>query len=110
MSKKRQNYMAKADVLFSKAIKDRDGGCVAEAPHKGQLQCAHIISRSYKSIRTNPDNAVTLCQSHHVYYTHRPLEWQEWVEDRFPGRWDELKQQALSYERVDWRAEYEALR
>lgn len=110
MSKKRQNYMKRADVLFSQWVKERDGACLADPPHKGLLQCAHIISRSYKSIRTVPENAVTLCQSHHVYYTHRPLEWQEWVEQRFPGRWEDLRRVALSYDRVDWKAEYETYR
>jgi hypothetical protein len=40
-----------------------------------------------------------------VKFTHRPLEWREWVEERFPGRWDELKEQALRYEKVDWKRE-----
>lgn len=106
---KRQNYMAKADVLFSKLVRDRDRACV-NCGAADNLQCAHIISRSYKSIRTDFDNAVALCRGCHVKFTHRPLEWREWVEARFPGRWDELTATALRYEKVDWKLRYETLK
>lgn len=109
MSKRRQNYMAKADVLFSKLVRDRDGACVHCAATEG-LQCAHIISRSYKSIRTDFDNAVALCRGCHVKFTHRPLEWEAWVNTQYPGRWDALRSKALLYERVDWKLRYESLR
>ena len=53
MSKRRSNYMAQADVLFSRMIRERDGSC-RRCGSVDHLQCAHIISRSYKSIRTDP--------------------------------------------------------
>ena len=99
--------MKKADSGFSQYIRDRDGVCMADPPHAGNLQCAHIISRSYKSIRTVPENAVALCAKHHMYFTHHPLEWREWVDERHPGLWDKLTHAALSYDRVDWKAEAE---
>jgi 5-methylcytosine-specific restriction endonuclease McrA len=109
MSKKRQDYMRQADQLFSRIIRERDGRCM----HCGtgsNLQCAHIISRSYKSIRTLEDNAVALCRSCHVRFTHRPLEWEAWVQEQFPGRWERLKVEALKYERVDWQGERDRLK
>ena len=109
MSKKRQNYMARADVLFSKLVRDRDQACV-NCGSAEYLQCAHLISRSYKSIRTVFQNAVALCRSCHVRFTHRPLEWRNWCEERFPGRWDELQEVALMYVKVDWRQRYLSLR
>lgn len=102
MSKRRQNYMKKADASFSQYIKIRDGACLACGSTE-YLQCAHLISRSYKSIRTDENNAVTLCRGCHMKYTNKPLEWREWVAIRFPGRWDELTTKALMYEKVDWR-------
>lgn len=104
MMKKRVNYMAQADRLFSQRIKERDGACV-RCGSVEFLQCAHILSRSYKAIRTDERNAVTLCRSCHVYFTHRPLEWEQWVRESFGGLWDELRAKALTYEKVDWRAE-----
>jgi hypothetical protein len=101
--------MAQADILFSKFIRARDGRCQNCGSFE-RLQCAHLITRSYKSIRVNPDNAVALCAKCHTYYTHHPLEWREWCEAEFPDRWDALTHQALAYERVDWKAELESLR
>lgn len=113
MSKKRQNYMKKSDALFSKIVRDRDGGCVAAGTDpitcKGVNQCAHLITRSYKSIRCDFDNAVTLCQAHHTYYTHHPLEWEDWVDLHYPGRIPRLRDVALRYERVNWKAKHEEL-
>lgn len=98
----KSTYMKKADTAFSKYVRLRDGAC-QNCGAAEYLQCAHIISRSYKSIRVNPDNAVALCRSCHVSFTHRPLEWRAWVEERYPGRWDQLSQTALRYEKVDWK-------
>lgn len=100
--KKRQNHMKQADILFSKIIRRRDGVCV-RCGRTENLQCAHIISRSYRSIRCDVDNAVALCRGCHVFFTHRPLEWQEWVEAMWPGRWGVLRERALAYERLDWK-------
>ena len=108
MSKQRSNYMAKADVLFAKMIKERDVNC-QNCGSVDNRQTAHLISRSYKSIRCDPDNAVCLCRSCHIKYTMRPLEWRQWVEERFPGRWDALTKKALTYPKVDWKSEYHAL-
>lgn len=109
MTKKRQNYMRQADALFSKFIRERDGRCQA-CGTADNLQCAHIISRSYKAIRTHQWNAVALCRGCHVRFTHRPLEWEDFVESRWPGRWVMLRELALSYERVDWKAERDRLK
>jgi 5-methylcytosine-specific restriction endonuclease McrA len=107
--KKRQDWMKRADKLFSQYIRNRDGRC-RNCGSFERLQCAHIITRSYKSIRVDPENAVALCASCHVLFTHRPLEWREWVEVEFPDRWDALTRKALAYERVDWKAAVAELR
>ena len=99
---KKPKYMERADKSFSKYIRNRDG-CCQKCGTTEFLQCAHIISRSYKAIRVDERNAVALCRSEHTYFTHRPLEWVEWVEDNYPGRWAELKKEALEYGKVDWR-------
>jgi len=108
MPSRKSNFMKQADTAFSKYIRNRDQLCQARHDGRdcaGNLQCAHIISRSYKSIRTNEHNAIALCQGHHVFYTHRPLEWRQFVELNYPGLWDTLTEKALAYGRVDWKAE-----
>lgn len=111
--KKRRNYMAQADTLFAKIVKARDGHCV-KCGSRDYLQCAHIISRDYKSIRCDLGNAMTLCRSCHMHYTHRPLEWEQWVNDTFGGLYERLKQTALQNiadgVRVDWKATLTDLR
>lgn len=82
----------KADGLFSRYIRERDRTCQAAGHAKrggndecsGVLQCAHLISRrpGYLATRHDPDNAVALCEGHHVFFTNHPLEWDDWVTDR----------------------------
>ena len=100
----RRNYQEQADKLFSQHIRNRDQRC-QNCGTFDRLQCAHLISRSYKSIRTDEENAVALCSSCHTYFTHRPLEWLEWIEVEFPGRYERLRVKALAYSSVDWKGE-----
>lgn len=92
----------RADEAFSVFIRKRDDRCVASGKHKGANQCAHIFSRRYLAIRWEPQNAVALCGKHHMYYTHRLLEWMEWAE-AYLGRgvYSGLWQRALSGEQPD---------
>ena len=104
--KQRRNWMKRADDAFSLFIKERDERCLnCESTY--YLQCAHIRSRSYKAIRVDPDNAVALCRSCHMRFGNRPFEWEEWVEERWPGRWDALKTKGLTYASVDWKSQAE---
>ncbi len=101
--------MKRADTAFGQHVRSRgvcESGHVRES-HTGVLQCTHIISRSYKVIRTDERNALALCHGCHLYYTHHPLEWREFIDRTYPGLWDELTLLALSYKRVDWKAQAE---
>lgn len=100
-----------ADKLFSLYIRDRDGNACRACGSIKAPQCAHIVSRRYRATRWSPDNAVCLCQACHMKYTFRPLEWEAWVEERFPGRLVQLKQRALvGVAKVDYAAVCDALR
>lgn len=98
----RSRARAQCDSLFSKLIRERDGHCLNCGGHDF-LQCAHIVSRDYKAVRCSPDNAVCLCRSCHVYFTHRKIEWDVWVETMI-GReaYDGIKSRALTYQTPDW--------
>lgn len=56
-------------------------------------------------IRADPQNSVVLCAGCHVFYTHRPVEWGDWVEGKFPGRLDYLK----SLIRKGYKPDYESI-
>lgn len=106
--KTKSQYMVEADRYFSLYIRARDGACV-NCGKTSYLQCAHIRPRTYRSIRTNPDNAVALCRGCHVYYTHRPIEWEQFIAEFQPGLWEDLGAIALGAiadeRKVDWEAE-----
>jgi 5-methylcytosine-specific restriction endonuclease McrA len=61
-----------------------------------RLQCAHVVSRRYLSVRYDFDNAMCLCSSCHMRFTHRPLEWEEFVIERMGAEpFAALKRRAL---------------
>lgn len=75
----------KYDATFSDYIRYRDGlkcrRCGAQFPGLTQgIHCAHIYSRGNKGIRTDPDNAVSLCNGCHRYFTKRSIEFLGWCE------------------------------
>lgn len=77
--KKRMAATKQADALFSKHIRERDGGCkyalwFPDITCNGNLQCSHFVSRRYRAVRWDPFNAAAACAAHHLYVTHHPLE------------------------------------
>lgn len=102
----RKSQKAKADKLCRQIVFERDQECISGRPrHAGSLQWAHIISRRYLMIRADPQNSVVLCAGCHVFFTHRPVEWNDWVESKFPGRLDYLK----SLIRKGYKPDYETV-
>jgi len=69
----------KADNLFHALVR-ATGSCQSgRDTHKGPLQCAHGFSRRYLASRWDVRNAWCFCAGCHLFYTHRPLEWDEWM-------------------------------
>lgn len=100
---KRKAKLHDADRLFSQYVRTRDGWACVRCGSPKRVQCAHLWTRKYHAIRFNPDNATTLCQGCHVMFTHRPIEWLDWCEARWPGRLSILRVQALSaHDRPDF--------
>lgn len=92
----------KADRMFSEAVRAR-GRCeinAGPARCNGVLQCCHIRSRSYMALRWDEANALAGCQAHHLYYTHRPLEWEQLMLDRGVD-YDKLRIRGLSEPPMD---------
>ncbi len=95
-----------ADMLFSTQVRESLGGaCWAagrriEAQHRvtqcsGNLQCAHIVSRRYRALRWDSENAVPLCGGHHTYFTARPAHWEQFCRE-FGVDWDTLRMRAIN--------------
>lgn len=102
--KKRKATVADCDKEFGLLIRGPKG---AEYPclvcgKRDNIQCAHGFTRSYHAIRWDDRNAFPLCRGCHVFYTHRPIQWDDWLREKWgPGLYDELRMLALSHARVD---------
>jgi hypothetical protein len=94
------NATTKADVEFARIVRGRLGGACFAAGEQldcsGYIQCCHVISRRYRATRWLNSNAVPMCAAHHMFFTHHPLEWRDFIEAKLPGMWDELREIALN--------------
>lgn len=97
-----------ADELFAKIV--RSAGKCFKCGNTYNLQCAHIISRGYFGTRYDFDNALCLCSGHHVWYTHHPLEWEDFIDEKLGmERRKELKKRAYAYTNSGVRLDYSKL-
>lgn len=78
----RRNYSAQADKLCGAIVRAR-GACEAEGEHSGPLQWAHGFSRSYRAVRWDLRNGFCLCAGHHFYFTNHPIEWDDWLREKW---------------------------
>ena len=106
---KKPKYNKKiADTLFSVII--RSAGKCFRCGNTYNLQCAHIFSRGYYTIRWSFDNAVCLCSGCHIYFTYKPLEWEDFIKSKFgEAKWMDLRKRALTYQKIDYKAIVENL-
>ena len=96
-SKRRKSRMAlrkKADRLFSLAVRERGDWQCAVCGSTARLTCGHLISRSYSGVRWDFQNAVCQCWACNVKAKWDPIWWEDWIEERFPGRLAQLKLRA----------------
>jgi len=93
------------DKLFSYLIRTRAKGvcerCRAEVGFN-KLQTSHFHGRRKRSVRWDPDNAVALCFTCHLYFTENPLAHVEWFKERLgEENFTLLNIQAQSIQKVD---------
>lgn len=106
----RRLTIKKSDILFSKYIRNRDKECL-HCHSKVNLQCSHIIPRQYLHTRFDPNNGLTLCYRCHIYWWHKePNEAARWLEQLYPGRYDELNAKRNLLTKVDIQGIYEDLK
>ena len=80
--KRKRDYSAQADKLCGAIVRAR-GACEAEGEHSGPLQWAHGFSRSYRAVRWDLRNGFCLCAGHHFWFTNHPLEWDNWLQEKW---------------------------
>lgn len=85
----RKKLVKQLDILFSKYIRQRDGKCL-RCGRTDTLQCAHIAGRRSLSGRWNDKNAITLCYTCHLRWSHQnPIEFSEWLKETLPEYYEE---------------------
>lgn len=89
--------VAECDRLFSLIVRSRGRCEIDGCGSTDWLQCAHGFSRRYRAVRWDERNALCACRAHHVYFTHRPLEWDEFLVTRWgEDLYAELRSLALN--------------
>lgn len=78
-------YKKKADDLTSAIVK-LQGKCEWCGSTTGQLQCAHIIGRVNHTLRFDPMNVLCLCANCHRKAHTYPMEFSNWVLNKYPNR------------------------
>ena len=88
---KKTTLRNKADKLFSLYIR-KIGICQLSGKDNircgGNLQCMHITTRGTTALRYDPLNALCGCAGHHVYYTHHPDDWTDFMKKNYPAQWN----------------------
>lgn len=104
----RRKLLAYADSLWSQIVR-RSGACVICGKTE-RLQAAHGFSRRYHATRHDLRNGFCLCSGHHVFYTHRPLEWDLFLWAQWGDQlYQELRTKALRNEKQDLDLTFKAL-
>lgn len=99
----------RCDVEFSRRI--RETGFCYRCGSRAHIQCAHIVSRSYVATRWDFDNALPLCRACHVFFTYRPIEWKQWVNETFGNkRYEEMEARAQTAYKPNYEELYHKLR
>ena len=108
-------WRRQADAAWSAYIRDRAGGLCAICGEPGG-QAHHLIGRSCKRHRHNPDNGLCLCPLHHRF-DHRlsahkaPLAFACWLAETLPEVWAWVQAHRNDYmtEKPDYKVRAEAL-
>lgn len=87
------------DTLWGKII--RSSGYCRRCGRTNNLQAAHIVSRRWKQTRWDVDNGICLCINCHNWGHANPKQFDNWIEDTFPGRLEGLKIKRQGLEKVD---------
>jgi hypothetical protein len=97
----RRSATLACDQLMSKIVRTEAGHCV-NCGSTQRLQNAHGFSRGYFATRWDFRNTFCLCAVCHVFYTHRPLEWDDWLHERWgDDLYDEIKALSLTHVKPD---------
>lgn len=102
-SESRRKLTSECDVLVRKLVLARDGYKCVKCGGTFVLQASHLFSKGkYTRLRFELLNVVVMCVGCHLYWWHKnPLEAHEWLEEKYPGRTDQLRLMAATASKLD---------
>jgi len=101
-----KSVKASCDKIFSKIIRSK--GACERCGGVDNLQCAHIYSRKFGSVRFDEDNALCLCAKCHRWGHDHPLEFADFaheIKETEPMKVQKLKwrkEQIVKRKMADW--------
>jgi hypothetical protein len=102
-AKERSRKNAELDGLVKRLVLARDGNACVRCGKKILLQAAHILPKGrYPRLRFETLNILTLCVYDHLFWAHKnPIEFTQWLEEKYPGRIQTLQEMAATARKVD---------
>jgi hypothetical protein len=99
----KRRLVSQCDALVRKLVLSRDGYKCCKCGGINILQAAHILSKGpWSRIRFAVLNVLTLCLRCHLYWGHRdPIAFVDWLNEKYPGRIEQLKIIAATSPKLD---------
>ena len=99
----RRKLIEEADRLLKQLVLQRDLYRCVMCGRQDRLQVSHLLPKGkYPRLRFELLNTVLMCVGCHLYWWHRnPLEAHEWLDQRFPGRREQLRIMAATAPKLD---------
>ena len=90
-TRERNKMIKDLDADASVRVKERDGWlCVRCGIVRRLVQWAHVISRRFRCLRWEADNALSLCGGCHLWFDNNPLLSADWFRKNFPERYERI--------------------
>lgn len=91
------------DLLIKEQVLERDGHACVRCGKTQGLAASHILPKGrYPRLRFELLNLLTMCTGCHIFWWHKnPIEAKQWLDAKYPMRFDQLQVLAAISRKVD---------
>ena len=99
----KRKLISEADQLVRKLVLARDSYVCVRCNGTNVLAAAHILPKGhYPRLRFELLNVISLCYRDHMHFAHRdPVGFTAWLEEKYPGRIEQLRIMAATARKID---------